>query len=131
MAKKKSVVQENEEEIVEKTSKDEADFDENDNSGTPKEKKLDINELIEKGKKGKLSSSDLEYIIEELDFDMDSLDKLIETLEENGIAINADISSSDISKIESEVEDFGTGENMEKILEQEGLSGEQAIPKVK
>ena len=122
MAKKKSVIQENEEEIVEKTSKDEADFDENDNSGTPKEKKLDINELIEKGKKGKLSSSDLEYVIEELDFDMDSLDKLIETLEENGITINADISSSDISKIESEVEDFGTGENMEKILEQEGLS---------
>ncbi len=122
MAKKKSVMQENEDAIAPKATKDEVGFEENEKSDTPKEKKLDINELIEKGKKGKLSSSDLEYVIEELDFDMDSLDKLIETLEDNGITINSDMSSSDISKIESEVEDFGTGENMEKILEQEGLS---------
>ncbi len=122
MAKKKSTIQENEDAIVEKANKNEIALDENEKSDTLKEKKLDINELIEKGKKGKLSSSDLEYVIEELDFDMDSLDKLIETLEDNGIALNSDMSSSDISKIESEVEDFGTGENMEKILEQEGLS---------
>ena len=122
MAKKKTVMQENEDLVVENELKDNDIFEENENPPTHKEKKLDINELIEKGKKGKLSSSDLEYAIEELDFDMDSLDKLIETLEDNGIAINSEMSSSDISKIESEVEDFGTGENMEKILEQEGLS---------
>ena len=87
-----------------------------------KEKKVDINELIEKGKKGNLSSSDLECVIEELDFDMDSLDKLYETLEDHGISIDSDISSSDLSKIESEVEAFGAGENMERILEQEGLA---------
>ncbi len=87
-----------------------------------KDKKVDINELIEKGKSGQLSSSDIEVIIEELDFDMESIDKLIETLEDNGIALNSEMSSSDISKIESEVEDFGSGENMERILEQEGLS---------
>jgi len=87
-----------------------------------KEKKVDINELIEKGKKGNLSSSDLECVIEELDFDMDSLDKLYETLEDNGITIDSEMSSSDISKIESEVEAFGAGENMERILEQEGLA---------
>ena len=87
-----------------------------------KDKKVDINELIEKGKSGQLSSSDIEVIIEELDFDMESIDKLMETLEDNGIALNAEMSSSDISKIESEVEDFGSGENMERILEQEGLS---------
>ena len=122
MAKKKTVMQENEDLVVENELKDNDIFEENETPPTHKEKKLDINELIEKGKKGKLSSSDLEYAIEELDFDMDSLDKLIETLEDNGIAINSEMSSSDISKIESEVEDFGTGENMEKILEQEGLS---------
>ncbi len=88
-----------------------------------KEKRLDINELIEKGKKGALSTSDLDYVIEELDFDMDSLDKLYETLEDNGITLHPDeMTSSDITKIESEVESFGAGENMEKILEQEGLS---------
>ena len=87
-----------------------------------KDKKVDINELIEKGKKGNLSSSDLECVIEELDFDMDSLDKIYETLEDHGISIDSDISSSDLSKIESEVESFGAGENMERILEQEGLA---------
>ena len=97
--------------------------DEEASQETPrKEKRVDINELIEKGKKGNLSSSDLECVIEELDFDMDSLDKLYETLEDHGISIDSDISTSDLSKIESEVESFGAGENMERILEQEGLA---------
>ena len=123
MAKKKTEAIENNESVAAEAVKDTELFEgKTEKSGSNKDKKVDINELIEKGKKGKLSSSDLEYVIEELDFDMDSLDKLIETLEDNGIALNSDMSSSDISKIESEVEDFGTGENMEKILEQEGLS---------
>lgn len=118
MAKKNSEILEKEDILTEeeKAAKAEEELEKQ------KEKKVDINELIEKGKKGKLSSSDLEFVIEELDFDMESLDKLIETLEDNGIALNSDMSSSDISKIESEVEDFGTGENMERILEQEGLA---------
>ena len=124
MAKKNTEMLEKEDELFAK--EDNADFDEvekeHEKNSNRKEKKVDINELIEKGKKGKLSSSDIEFVIEELDFDMESLDKLIETLEDNGIALSGDMSSSDISKIESEVEDFGTGENMEKILEQEGLS---------
>ena len=86
------------------------------------EKKIDMNELIEKGKKGALSTADLDDMIEELDYDMDRLDKLYETLEDNGIPLPGDISSSEISEIESEVESFGAGENMERILEQEGLA---------
>ena len=86
------------------------------------EKKIDMNELIEKGKKGALSTSDLDEMIEELDYDMDRLDKLYETLEDNGIPLPGDISSSEISEIESEVESFGAGENMERLLEQEGLA---------
>ncbi|MGM9683457.1 MAG: RNA polymerase sigma factor RpoD [Eubacteriales bacterium] len=86
------------------------------------DKKLDINDIIEKGKKGDLSSSDLDYVMEELDFDMDRIDKLYETLEDNGIPLPSDMSSTDINKIESEVVAFGAGENMEKMLEQEGLA---------
>ena len=86
------------------------------------EKKLDVNDLIEKGKKGALSTSDLDEMIEELDYDMDRLDKLYETLEDNGIPLPGDISSSEISEIENEVESFGGGENMERLLEQEGLA---------
>ena len=85
-------------------------------------KTIDVNELIEKGKKGALSTSDLNNMIEELDYDMDRLDKLYETLEDNGIPLPGDISNTEISEIESEVESFGAGENMERLLEQEGLA---------
>ena len=129
MAKKNSKAIENfediekDEEVIENEVNNENEAEaEASHDSSRKEKKVDINELIEKGKKGNLSSSDLECVIEELDFDMDSLDKLYETLEDHGISIDSDISSSDISKIESEVESFGAGENMERILEQEGLA---------
>ena len=128
MAKKNSKAIENfediekDEEVIENEVNNENEEAEASHESSRKEKKVDINELIEKGKKGNLSSSDLECVIEELDFDMDSLDKLYETLEDHGISIDSDISSSDISKIESEVESFGAGENMERILEQEGLA---------
>ena len=89
---------------------------------TGEKKALDMESLIEKGKKGKLSASDLDEAIEEMDFDVDSLDKLYETLEDNGIGFNGDISNEEMSAIESEVEKFGAGENMERILEQEGLA---------
>ena len=121
MAKKKSEVLEKEEAVVNEAIETENEV-KTEVAEVLKDKKVDINEIIEKGKNGQLSSSDIEVIIEELDFDMESLDKLIETLEDNGIALGSDMSSSDISKIESEVEDFGSGENMERILEQEGLS---------
>ena len=99
------------------------EFDAEEGEGKEKEKKeLDVNALIEKGKKGGLSTSDLDEMVEELDYDMDRLDKLYETLEDNGIPLPDEISNSEMNEIESEVESFGAGENMEKILEQEGLA---------
>ena len=86
------------------------------------EKKHSVDSLIEKGKKGKLSAEDLDEALEEMDFDVDSIDKLYETLEDNGIAFGGDISSAEMSEIEHDVEKFGAGENMERILEQEGLA---------
>ena len=86
------------------------------------EKTLDVQSLIEKGKKGALSESDLDEMLEECDYDMDKFEKLYETLEDNEIPLPGDISSSEIIEIESEVEAFGAGENMERLLEQEGLS---------
>ena len=86
------------------------------------EKALDVNELIEKSKMGALSTSDLDEAMESMDFDMDSLEKLYDAFQDSGVSLPGDISSSEMSEIESEVERFGGGENMEKILEQEGLS---------
>ena len=86
------------------------------------EKKIDVSALIEKGKKGKLSASDLDEALEEMDFDAESIDKLYETLEDNGISFDSDLSSEELSAIENEVEAFSAAENMERILEQEGLA---------
>ena len=58
--------------------------------------------------------------VEEPDDDLDSLDKLYESLEDSGIPL-PELSGSEMSEIESEVEQFGNSENMQRILEQEGL----------
>jgi len=86
------------------------------------EKKIDVEVLIEKGKKGDLSTSDLDEAMENMDFDMDSLEKLYEAFEDNGVSLPDEISTTEMNEIEHEVERFGGGENMERMLEQEGLS---------
>ena len=83
-------------------------------------KKMDIDELIEKGKKDGLASIDLDEALEEMDFDIDSLDKLYESLEGGDIPIG-EMSSAEISEIESEVEKLSTSDSMEKLLEQGGV----------
>ncbi len=85
-------------------------------------RELNIEELVEKGKRGKLSDGDLEEVLEESDYDLDTLDTLYEKLEDNGIPLTDDLTNAEINEIESEVEHFGGGENMERILEQEGLA---------
>ncbi len=85
-------------------------------------KTIDFESLIEKGKQGKLSGDDIEDAVEEMDFNIDSLDKLYDTLENNGISLPDELADSELNEIESEVEAFGTSENMERILEQEGLA---------
>ena len=99
---------------------------------TPEEehapKKNTVDSLIEKGKKGKLSTSDLDEALEEMNYDVDSIDKLYETLESHGISFDGgDISSEEMSEIENEVSKFGVGENMERILEQEGLAVDDPV----
>lgn len=93
--------------------------------GTSKrtEKKIDVESLIEKGKKGNLSPDDLDEAIQEMNYDVDSIDKLYERLEDNGIVVtDNEISNAEMNEIETEVENFGGGENMERLLEQQGLS---------
>ena len=84
------------------------------------EKNARMDDLIEKGKKGRLSESDLDAAMEEMDYDIDSLDKLYESLEDSGVPL-PELSGSEMSEIENEVEQFGNSENMQRILEQEGL----------
>ena len=87
---------------------------------TEAEKSARMDELVAKGKKGKLSENDLDEALEEMDYDIDSLDKLYESLEDSGIPL-PELSGTEMSEIENEVEQFGNSENMQRILEQEGL----------
>ena len=89
-------------------------------------KKIDIDELIEKGKKNGIASLDLDGALEEMDFDMDSLDKLYESFEDGDVPIN-EISSAEISEIESEVEKLSTSDSMEKLLEQGGIQVDDPV----
>ncbi len=80
------------------------------------EKKMDVNELLE-GDKHRFGGSEFDDA-DDLDYDED---KGYDSLD--GAMPNSDeMSSSEISKIESEVENFGVGDNMERILEQEGVT---------
>ena len=119
MSKTKQAENMNEQELVmeKKADKEAAEI----------EKKLNVNDLIEKGKKGNLSTSDLDEAMEHMDFDMDSLEKLYEAFEDNGVSLPGEISTSEMNEIESEVERFGGGENMERLLEQEGLSVDDPV----
>ncbi len=89
---------------------------------TEEEKQQSMNSLIEKGKCGKLSADDLDEAIEEMDFDVDSIDKLYETLEDNGISFDDELSNEEMNEIENEVAKFGSGEGMATILDQEGYA---------
>ena len=108
--------------IEEKGASDMTVADPDGANGEDDKRELNIEELVEKGKHGKLSDGDLEEVLEESDYDLDTLDTLYEKLEDNGIPLTDDLTNAEINEIESEVEHFGGGENMERILEQEGLA---------
>ena len=87
---------------------------------TEAERNARVDDLIEKSKKGRLSESELDAAMEEMDYDIDSLDKLYESLGDGGVPM-PELSGSEMTEIENEVEQFGNSENMQRILEQEGL----------
>ncbi len=87
-----------------------------------KKQQLTVEALIEKGKKGKLSQNDVDAAMEELDFDVEQIDRFYEKLEENGISLEENISGEEMDAIEHEVARFSAAESMENALEQEGIS---------
>ncbi len=95
---------------------------ENTDEAAEPEKKFNINELIARGKaKGSLTSSEIIEALGEVDYDMDQIDKLYEELENQGIEVNY-LDSPDFADIETEVEQYESAEDMEKMLMQEGLA---------
>lgn len=87
------------------------------------DKKVEMNDLIEKGRsKGSLSNSEIMEALEDVDYDIEQIEKLYETLENMGIEVTGYLDTPEFEEIESEVEQYESAEDMEKMLAQEGLA---------
>ena len=87
------------------------------------EKKFEVRELIEKGKaKGSLSNSEIMEALEDVDYDIEQIEKLYDTLEGMGIEVTGYLDTPEFAAIESDVERYESAEDMEKMLAQEGLA---------
>jgi RNA polymerase primary sigma factor len=94
-------------------------------SAMENEEKVNAEELTEKGKKGTLSEQDFDSAVDGEEYEVDSIDELYETLGgASGISLPGD---AEMSELEQEVEQFGAGENMKHILEQEGLAVDDPV----
>ncbi len=95
----------------------------NDGSEKNGEKKFNIKDLVEKGKqKGSLSNTEIMEALEDVDYDIEQIEKLYETLEASGVEVTGYLDTPEFDEIESEVEQYESAEDMEKMLSQEGLS---------
>ena len=80
------------------------------------DKKAVIKELIEMGKaKGKLTTKEINDALEELDFDVEQVDKLYDTFETCNIEIIEDFAAEVVASTEKDSE-------LENILYAEGIS---------
>ena len=87
------------------------------------EKKVDMRDLIEKGKsKGSLSNNDIMEAIDFTEYDIDQLEKLYETLESNGIEVTSYINTAEFEDVEAEANQIENSEEVDKVLTQEGLA---------
>ncbi len=87
------------------------------------DKKIDMRDLVEHGKaKGSLSNSEIMEALEDVDYDIEQIEKLFETLENAGIEITGYLDAPEFEEIESEIERYESAEDMEKMLAQEGLA---------
>ncbi len=88
-----------------------------------REKKFEVRELIERGKaKGSLSNSEIMEALEDVDYDIEQVEKLYDMLESMGIEITGYLDTPEFNAIENDVERFESAEDMEKMLAQEGLA---------
>jgi RNA polymerase primary sigma factor len=78
----------------------------------------DLKDLIEQGKaKGKLTTSEINDALEEIDFDIEQVDKLYETLENSNVEIIENYAQNIEEDLQAPVE-----EEIENVLSNEGIS---------
>jgi len=95
------------------------------------QKKMEVSDLIERGKsKGSLTNAEILEFMEASDCDIEQMEKIYEQIEQSGIEITGfdavDIDDiGDIDALDSDgedIEEIDSGEDVEKILSQEGLA---------
>ena len=85
------------------------------------EKKMDIHELIEETKYEQgITSSDLMKALEDIDYDIEDMEKLFENFDGDPTAEFPE--PSQLKEHEEDIENFDTPENMERLLASEGLA---------
>ena len=106
-----------------KTADNPSDETEKEKNAEGGEKKFDIRELVERGKaQGRLSNSEIMEALEEVDYDIEQIERLYEMLEGMGIEITGYLDTPEFEEIENEIEQYESAEDMEKMLAQEGLA---------
>ena len=83
------------------------------------EKKALLKELLESGKaKGKLTTKEISDALEELDYDVEQVDKMYDLLEQNNIEIIEDM----VTPVEEDFKDLGKGTDLDVALAAEGIN---------
>ncbi len=87
-------------------------------------KKNEIDALIEKGKqKGSLTEGEIASLFDNSDLDLDQMEKFYETLTSLGIEVTGYMDDGEgFEDIDTEVEEYASAEDMEKMLAQQGLT---------
>lgn len=87
------------------------------------EKKFNLKEIVDKAKsKGSISNAEIMEELEDVDYDLEQIEKLYESLENAGIEVTGYLDTPEFNEIRTEVERYESAEDMEKMLSQEGLS---------
>ena len=98
---------------------------------TPEQKlKKAFDTIIEKGKaKGSLKSTEVMELLEDVDYESDQLEKLYDVLEANGVDISSMVEMPDLEdlKEEEKVEALESSQDMEEMLQGEGLALEDHV----
>ncbi|MBR7165649.1 MAG: RNA polymerase sigma factor RpoD [Clostridia bacterium] len=86
--------------------------------------------IIEKGKqKGSLSNSEVMAMLEDVEYESDQLEKLYDVLEASGVDISSFMDAPDLEelKAEEEIEALETSQEMEQMLQGEGMALEDHV----
>ena len=98
---------------------------------TPEQKlKKAFDAILEKGKqKGSLSNSEVMAMLEDVEYESDQLEKLYDVLEASGVDISSFMDAPDLEelKAEEEVEAMETSQEMEQMLQGEGMALEDHV----